>query len=246
MVETANPSLERLKGLSFADFLGRYSSKAYTSPILGFGSVFTVTTEPTYPEKLNEITVRGGIHVAVAGGLDPALAQIGHAVPDFTILCDVNMHAIHLLNQRLILLDQAESGREYWSLLSRLIKNDPRLSFNLPTVVSDRDYKVGGWSSEQYFDIVKNSWQQGKIKHIRADITSDGIETALKVAQDTGIPIKLIYLSNIFDEPSNRLHLTAFRSVLDRAISEGLLDPSAQMVTTSIYEGMETKVLSVK
>lgn len=246
MVETPNPALERLRGMSFPGFLGQYSTKDSISPLFGFGSVYTVTTEPTYPTKLTELTVRGGIHVAVAGGLDPALAQVGRTVPDLTLLCDVNLHAIHLIHQRLMLLDEAKNGIEYWKLLSKLIEEDPRLSSNLPTVVNDRDYKVGGWSSEQYFDVVKMLWQKGRVKLIRSDITSDGIETALQIAEDVGIPIKLIYLSNIFDDPSNRLNLTKFRSILDRAIAEGLVDTDAQMVTTSIYEGLETKVSSVK
>jgi len=243
---TINQPLEQLKGLRFSEFLGRYSSQGL-SPDQILGVVYHVTTEPTYVGNLHELSVKGGIHLAVAGGLDPALAQIARTEPDLTVLCDINLLATHVVHQRLRLLESAETGKEYWEMFASLLQEDPRIKFNsLDLPVTGGDVQLGGWSSDQYYPAVRLAWKKGSVKFIHSDISSDGLITGMNISRDLSIPIRLIHLSNIFDYPANWPNRKIFKQVLAEGLRSGVIDPNAQIVMASIYNGMDIEVLSVE
>ena len=239
--EGSNPALDHLRSLSLTEFRRRYSSDKVDLDGFEPKNVFATSNEFRYPEMIEEITVRGGIHLAVAGGLDPALGQVAKANPDLTILCDINPFAVPMIDTRLRLLEQAENGREYWEMFKELLDTDPRLVSNIAAIAGDGTASTG-WSSRQHFSAVRSAWQKGAIKLIHTDIATDGIQTGMEIARDTGVPIRLINLSNIFDWRENRSKLSGFKTALRTGIADGTIDPGSQIVAASIHNNMRHQV----
>ena len=117
--------------------------------------------------------------------------------------------------------------------------------FGLPIPI-DRDYRNGGWSSPEYYPIVRAAWKRGAIKLVDADITIGGISFGLQVARAIRIPIKLIHLSNIFDYKGNWDSFDNLRRRVNEGLTEHLISADAQVVTATIVRDLETEVYPIR
>ena len=146
--------LTTLLATNFKDFLQQWSSNGAVRGFEFNHGLFPFSTETEYAEALPSLTTKGGIHLAVAGGLDPVLGQIGQTQPDITVLCEVNTLAEHFTHRRLAMLDRVEEGRHYWQLIGKEFDKDREVfRFGLPIPI-DRDYRNGGWFFPHYFPII--------------------------------------------------------------------------------------------
>lgn len=211
------------------------------SDIVGF---FT-TNEYDYPASLNRIKVRGGLHVAIMGGIDPVLGQIAVANPDLTIMIDINPHSMQITTEgRIKPISDAQNAVEYWSRVKDFFRNTiKKINPNRWDIPTEQDSLNGGWSSVEHFSQVKEAVAKGKVKWATGDFTTDGIELALTLAKETNIPIRLIYVSNIFDYDENKKAIFAAR--LAEGFQNGLIDPNAQVIDTSSKNELKTQVYDI-
>lgn len=244
--EGLNPAIDSLRSLSLTAFRRRYSADNPDLPTFGMHDVYATSTEAVSTKKFAELPVRGGIHLSVAGGLDTPLTQVATVKPELSILCDVNSFAMPMIQTRLQLLNQAADGRQYWELFRWALAQDPRLTPSLERDSFFKDYLGGGWSSFEHFAAVKQAWKKGAIKVVHSDIATDGILTGMQIAKKTGVPIRLINLSNIFDSPINRGKIRSFKSVLGAGLRNGEIDPESRVVATSIHDYLEHKIWLTK
>lgn len=238
-----NPRLDSLRRLPIDAFSLRYSLPEPTLE-LTMADVYASTTEVAYADSLPALTVRGGIHLAVAGGLDPALGQIAVVNPDISILCDVNPFVSDMVAERLKILDVVENGKNYWKKFRSVHRQSPSLSQSMGIEKPEQDL-VKGWSSDDHFVNVKHSWQNGKIKLITGSILTQGLQVALDIAEETETPISLLYLSNIMDWFQNFTKLRKLQEILSESVSLGLMSPDAQIVYSTIFDNMKNRVVSV-
>lgn len=228
------------------DFASKYSSKTPLPRDFSDEIGHFTTNEYDYPNLLKEIRVRGGIHLAVIGGVDPVLGQLAISNPDLTIMMDINRNAMTtFINGRIKPILETANGDDYWLMVSdyfmKVIRRKDPTNWALPT---GQDVKMGGWSSPEYFSKVKNALLKGKIKWTSGDITSDGIELAFQVSKKTGKKIKLIYVSNIFSYSINNRQ--AFVEKLMSGVQNGYIDKDAQIIDSGLgKEGIETKVFDL-
>ncbi len=243
--EPLSPSpISEYQTITIQDFRNRFSRP---SPSVHFSNPvgFFTTNELDYPSSLDEISVRGGIHLAVMGGVDPVLGQIAVAKPDITIIADLNDQAVTTsIEGRILPLTTSQNFHEYWKQVMNYFetvirRKDPK-RWDFPI---DQDSMRGGWSSKDKFQIVRNALAAGKIKFVSADINTTGLELAKDIATKTGLPIRLIYLSNIFDYSSN--DEKSFKERLRQGTETGLIDRNAQIVDSRGTTGLETHVLSI-
>lgn len=232
------------------DFRRRYSSKVVTPWYYLDDDIGHFTTnEYDYPTLLSDIKIRGGLHLAVMGGLDPVLGQAAISDPNLTIVMDINNRAIDtIINGRILPLNNSKSGEEYWNNVRNyhrdFIRTKDRTRWDIPTG-QDMTLYGGGWSSEKYFAKTKDALAKGKIKFTLGDITQDGLLLAKKLAEETGIPLRLIYVSNIFNYSTNNQEL--FNQRLKQGISEGWIDINAQVIDAGKdRKGIVTKVFGVE
>lgn len=243
---TTSSTLDSLLATPFHTFFQKHSLGAEIEGFEGFGGLFSFSTETEYVEALARLTTKGGIQIAVAGGLDPVLGQIGQACPDLTLLCDVNVFATSFIHRRLAMLERAGDGQQYWQLTAQEFNNDRQyLGIGLPVPI-DRDYQAGGWSAPKHYQAVKAAWQRGAIKLVNADITDGGIKVGLKVARETQVPIKLIHVSNVFDYPDNWDRFDRLRHRVNQGLTEGLVSRDTQVVSATIVRDLATEVQSVQ
>ena len=131
---TQNLSIQELQDLSLRDFRSRFSSP--TTPPHHFADSigYFTTNEIDYPNSLDEIKARGGLHLAIMGGLDPVFGQIAVAHPDLTIITDINDAAIDTaIDGRVLPLENSQIGEEYWGKVKDYFRNvirkkDPKRS----------------------------------------------------------------------------------------------------------------------
>lgn len=239
--------IEQFQEMPQGEFDKKYSVK--TNPPQHFSDPtghFT-TNEYDYPKSLPEIKVRGGIHLAVMGGVDPVLGQIAVANPDLTVMTDINSGSVKTTTEgRLTPISESNNGAEYWERVKNYFKDvirkaDPK-RWDFP---SDQDVLLGGWSSSGNFAKVKEAFERGKIKLVSGDLTTDGIDLALNLAKETGIPVRLIYVSNIFDYNENKNRKAEFIQKLSKGIEDGTIDKDAQVIDTGLGEGISTQVLDI-
>lgn len=223
-------SIDAVLQTPYREFFSRYSDlevdgfPTFSTP----SDVMFGTNEIGYPSSLPHIGVSGGIHLAVAGGLDPAFGQIGVAHPELTIMCDVNPFMVKVMDIKLALLGEASSGAEYWDLLpKRLGDSGFPITSNLRYGIFEPRIK-DGWSTK-YYEAVQSAWNEGRIKFFLADMVSHGISTGFEIARETGLPITLIYVSNIFDARIFNSQ-SRFKNRLAEGIEEGVIAEDAQIV----------------
>ncbi len=238
--------IEAFQALSPQSFMAKYCSDTPSPKDFSDEVGHFTTNEYDYPDSLKEIRARGGIHLAVMGGIDPVLGQIAVTNPDLTIMMDINRKSINTsIEGRINPILEAENGNDYWQKVGdyfvKVIRKIDRTRWDFPV---GQDASRGGWSSPEYFDKVKQALSNGKIKWASRDILTDGIDLGFQVARETRAPIKLIYVSNIFDYSINNRQ--SFIGKLSKGIEEELIDKSAQVVDTGLGEkGIETKVFDI-
>ncbi len=239
-------NIEAFQSLSSQDFMAKYSSSTPT-PKAFFDEVGHFTTnEYDYPDLLKEIKVRRGIHLAVMGGLDPVLGQVAVANPDLTIITDVNKKAMNIsVDGRIKPILESEDGNDYWRRVGdyfvKVIRKIDKTRWDFPV---GQDASMGGWSNPEYFDKVKQALLDGKIKWASGDMTTEGIDLGFQIARETGVSIRLLYVSNIFDYSINSRQ--KFIEKLSKGIEEGLIDKNAQIIDAGLGEkGIETKVFDI-
>lgn len=237
-----------LQNMSLGDFRQRFSTAVQVPEhFSGYKMTHFTTNEYDYSSKLNEITTRGGLHLAVMGGLDPVLGQVAIARPDLSIVMDINDQAINWITDgRLLPLNTSSEGNQYWDQVanfhSTVIAEMFPDRYDFPTT---QDMRLGGWSAEKHFDEVKKAWQDGKVKIVRADIMGGGLELGINIARETGIPIRLIYLSNILDYKDVSKKLPLFKKRLKEEIEHKNVDPNAQVIIVGDEKGINTHILSI-
>lgn len=242
-----NPALESLRSLSLTGFRGRYSGDNPRLEDFDINNVYRTSTEAISAARFESLPIRGGLHLSVAGGLDTPLAQVATVQPDLSILCDVNMFAMRMIDTRLRLLAKARDGRSYWELFRWALAEDPLLTPSLEEPnYCFTDYLGDGWSSFERFPAVKKAWEKGAIKVIHSDILTDGIQTGMQIAKETGLPIRLINLSNILDHSVNRVRLGGFQLDLREGLRNGTIDPESQVVTASTRDNLSHKIWHAK
>lgn len=231
--EGFDPRLDSLRNIPFQDFFRLYSD--LDAQLQGFNDpnrAFMRSTETNTTDFIKGLRVQGGIHLAVAGGLDQALLQNALAKPDLSILCDVNVFALPIVYERLALLEKADGALDYYQKLNDRLKDNPSLDYGVGSVpyVTDNSF----WSYGEHYKAVQRSWRRGSLKYIHADITTRGLSVGFKIARETGVPIRLIYVSNIFDYPSNWKGFRNFTDAVQQGIDERLVDPDAQFIAATI------------
>ena len=226
-------------------FTEKYSAKVPPPRHFSDKVGYFITNEYDYPDSLKNVKVRGGIHLAIMGGVDPVLGQVAIANPDLTVMMDINPSSLDLTTQgRISPIRESTNAFQYWRKVSdcfrRVVRKiDPkRCDFPI-----DQDSMRGGWSSPEHFPVVKEAVEKGKVKWAAGNFTTDGIELALQLARDTETPVRLVYVSNIFDYPENSK--TEFAQRLAKGIEDGTIDPDAQVIDTSSREGLKTQVFDV-
>ncbi len=239
-------NLSVLQKMSLGAFRQRFSLNV-TPPkhFSGYEHTHFVTNEYDYPTKLNEITTKGGLHLAVMGGLDPVFGQVAVAKPDLTLAMDVNDQAIDwTIDGRVLPLDSTTDGNNYWDKVNDfhrdvIIKTVPN-RYDFP---SNQDMRLGGWSSDQYFNVVQQAWQEGKIKLVAADIMDAGLDLGMTLSREIGIPIRLVYLSNILDYGSVSRKLPSFKEKLRKGTASKVVDQNGQVI---IFQASNTNILSME
>jgi hypothetical protein len=238
--------IEAFQNLPSEDFVKNFSSKTPLPKDFSDKVGHFTTNEYDYPDSLEEIKVRGGIHLAVMGGLDPVLGQVAVTNPDLTIIMDINRHSMESsIEGRIKPILETDNGTDYWNKVGdyfvKVVRKIDPTRWDFPV---GQDATRGGWSSPEYFAKVKQALLKGKIKWVSGDISTDGIGIALQIAKQTGTPIRLIYVSNIFDYSINNRQ--SFIERLSKGIEEGIIDKNAQIIDTGLGEkGIETKVFDV-
>lgn len=238
--------IQKFQEMDRENFLKRYSSRGHIPRHFSDKVGFFTTNEYDYPESLNKIRVRGGLHLAVMGGIDPVLGQIAVAKPDLTIMTDINGESLkNTTKGRVDSILESSNGAEYWEhvrhYFNSVIRNlDPR-RWDFPI---DQDSTRHGWSSPEHFLTVKQALSKGKIKWIEGDITNQGIDIAYKISAETGVPIRLIYVSNIFDYYEN--DIKTFIRKLQEGVEKGFIDGKAQIIDTGTSDqGLRTEVFDI-
>lgn len=237
------PTVDAIQHMSGKAFTEKYSAEVPPPSHFADKIGYFITNEYDYPNSLKNIKVRGGIHLAIMGGVDPVLGQIAVAHPDLTVIMDINPSSLeHTTQGRISPIKESDDANQYWGKVgnyfnSTVRKIDPRRC-DFPI---DQDSMNGGWSSSEHFPAVKEAVVQGKIKWASGDFTKDGIELALQLAKDTETPVRLVYVSNIFDYPENSR--AEFTQRLARGIADGTVDSDAQVIDTR--DGLKTQVLDV-
>lgn len=223
--------IEAYQKTSLEDFRKKFSSQTIAPEHFNSPIGFFTTNECDYPLSLNEIKVRGGLHLAVMGGLDPVLGQIATADPDLAIIMDINNRAIDTtIEGRISTLETSESGEEYWNKVKEYHTNvirkvEPKHYF--PDNEEINEYR-DRWSNETNYPQAKKALKDGRIKFVSGDITKDGLDLARKIAKETDIPLRLIYLSDIFDYASN--NVLSFKKRLMQGMNEGWIDKEGQII----------------
>lgn len=237
--------IEQIQKMPNSEFMAKFSGKTPPPDHFSDRIGFFTTNEYDYPNSLENITVRGGIHLAVMGGVDPVLGQIAVVNPELTIMCDINTDSlITTTDGRIAPIVKSKDGIDYWNKVKDFFRDvvkkiDPKRQ-DFP---SDSDVSNHGWSSPENFQKVKEAVINGKLKYIAGDITTDGIRVALDIARETKIPIRLIYVSNIFDYQENSRK--EFVNRLNHGIQEGVVDPNVQIIDTSLGNGINTQILNI-
>lgn len=237
-----------LQNLSLRDFRQQFSTPTNPADYFsGLSQAHFTTNEYDYPEELSKLRTRGGLHLAVMGGLDPVLGQLAVTNPELSIITDINDSAIDwTVDGRLNPLSNSLNAQEYWQKVRKFHRDVIRKAlpnrFDIPT---DQDASLGGWSSEKYFNDVKKALAAGKIKVIKANIMTEGLNNGLAIAKATGIPLRLIYLSNILDYKENADMLPSFKEGLRKGIAEGLVDKNSQVIYVDGKNGLNTLVVDI-
>lgn len=193
--------IEFYQHMDVDEFQQRFSGKIIPPNHFSDRIGFFTTNEYDYPDSLPKIKVRGGIHLAVMGGVDPVLGQISVMNPDLTIMTDINQSSIDVTTKgRIWTIKDSVNASKYWERVLEFFKStvrkiDPK-RWDFPL---DQDSTRHGWSSPQHFSTVKQAVESGKVKWIAGDVMEDGLTLGLQISQATGVPIRLIYVSNIFD-----------------------------------------------
>lgn len=241
-------NISALQSLSLRDFRHNFSTPTNPSDhFSGKSQAHFTTNEYDYPEGLSKLRTRGGLHLAVMGGLDPVLGQLAVTNPELSIVTDINDSAIDwTIDGRLDPLLNSSNAQEYWQKVREFHRDVIRKAlpnrFDIPT---DQDASSGGWSSEKYFNDVKKALAAGRIKVIKANIMTDGLNIGLAIAKATGIPLRLIYLSNILDYTENIDMLPSFKEKLRKGIAEGLVDKNSQVIYVGGENGLNTIVVDI-
>lgn len=242
---SSHTPIDAIQQMSPGTFASKYSAE--TPPPSHFSDKvgYFITNEYDYPQSLKEIKVRGGMHLAIMGGVDPVLGQVAVASPDLTIMTDINSGSLQTTTEgRVTPIMEAQNAQEYWSKVGDFFRGTVRMidpkRWDFPT---DQDSGNGGWSSPEHFPAVKEAVGKGKVKWAAGDFTKDGIELALKLAKETDTPIRLVYVSNIFDYSEN--NKAEFAKRLARGIEDGVIDSNAQVIDTSSRDGLQTHVFDI-
>ncbi len=237
--------IEAIQHMSNEAFARKYSTE--TTPPSHFSDKigYFITNENDYPWSLKDIKVRGGIHLAVMGGVDPVLGQIAAASPDLTIMIDINQSSLQVTTEgRIKPIAESQNSTEYWRKVGDYFNNTvKKINPNRWDFPIDQDSMNGGWSSPEHFPKVKDAVARGRVKWAAGDLTKDGIELALKLANETESQVRLVYVSNIFDYSKHNKEEFAKR--LAKGIEEGTLDPHAQIIHTASIEGLKTEIYDV-
>lgn len=242
----ATPGIEAYTGLSIEEFRQRFSRNV---PVSGFFSDpvgYFTTNEPDYPQSMEKIKARGGLHLAVMGGIDPVLGQIAVARPELTVMVDVNTRAVdEVLEGRLKPLEDSESGDDYWDTVSTYYKDEIAKKHPERLELFNYYHGPGTWSDKAHFANVRDAFKRGKIKIMSGDIITNGLNVVREIAQNSNVPVRLVYVSNIFEYPENSQR--AFQIRLQEGMTEGWIDKEGQLIE-NVFTGrdIKTEVMGIK
>lgn len=93
----------------------------------------------------------------------------------------------------------------------------------------ERDIQIGGWSSPNRYSKVRKAWGEGRIKGVTGDFTSGGFALALDISSKSGVPITLVYISNIDDywSPVQRNSLV---TLIKEGLERNLFHPQCKVI----------------
>jgi hypothetical protein len=122
-----NAVLQEILEKPFEQFMQERSSDVRDRAFHGPSHVFVDCPEDDYDAVFGALNTQGGIHVAVSGSVEPALAQITEAKPDLSLLLDINPSAIRYLRLMMAFLEDAESPKEYWRRFDSIFESHEEL-----------------------------------------------------------------------------------------------------------------------
>jgi hypothetical protein len=229
------------------DIFRKRFSKDFSAPSPFSDPVgYFTTNEHDYVESMKKIHVRRGIHLAVMGGVDPVLGQLAVACPDLTVMMDINGQAIDTaVEGRIKPIPGSNTEEDYWDKVTSYIT--ALMIRRTGTSDFPRRYSrgPGTWSDAQYLPVVQAALKKGKIKFATGDVMSHGLDVIKEIATESGIPLRLLYISNIFEYA---LHMQdGFKTRLQEGVTQGWIDETTQ-VLENVFTGRNTttEVMGIK
>ncbi|MFT4309853.1 MAG: hypothetical protein ACMXYL_05195 [Candidatus Woesearchaeota archaeon] len=154
--------------------------------------IYPVTNELDYAQFCkNNPMPQGGIHVGIAGGLQPFLYQGIRGNTELSIACDISGRQIELLEDTLSMIGN-NTGRkgfitEYAEKYNTAHDSKAKI-MNIWGLLSDYDYKK-----------LRRRVSEGRYKGMEGNMLTSGLPLALDISRDTRVKVNIIYLSSIRD-----------------------------------------------
>jgi hypothetical protein len=185
--------------------------------------IYPVTNELDFASFSKKVNYpQGGIHLGIAGGLQPFLYQSLQGNPDISIACDISAQQIDLLEDTLSMIKMY--GRE--DFIELFVQKYADHNVNRPEKVRN----IWNLFNSNDFTNIREKIEEGKYKAIEGDFVKTALPLTFDISKRTKVPIKIIYLS----------------SIRDMAEWQVYSDNLARQKVLSEYKKMDTAIMDAK